>query len=205
MSAEVCSDLGAPIRAMEAMMTLSSLSRMLFSPQRWWDEFVNAPPSINRLIALVVLPISLMPPVMIYYPVTQYADGVLPAISPDQWHRAARVFLVAELLTIPFLALLIRAVTSANRISADFRDCVRLAALAPIPIWLSSAVLLIPNLIVCLLAGAFALLGSLMIIFRGLYALFRMRNDLRAMQMALLITGVSLLVWLLLIQILLMH
>ena len=134
-----------------------------------------------------------------------YCNLFLPGVSPDQWHRAAGIFFVAELLTVPFIALLTRLVAWANQIGTDFRACFRLAALAPIPLWISSVVLLVPNLIICLLVGALALLSSLALTFRGAYALFRMHEDLRAMQMALVITGAGFMAWLALMQILLAH
>ena len=58
---------------------------------------------------------------------------------------------------------------------------------------------------VCVVAGAIGLLCSLALTYRGMYALFRVREDLRAMQMATVVTGAGLLAWLLLMQIVLIR
>ncbi|MBI2225925.1 MAG: hypothetical protein HYU44_13485, partial [Betaproteobacteria bacterium] len=78
-------------------------------------------------------------------------------------------------------------------------------AIAPIPLWLSSLVLFVPNLVVVVLVGGLALLCSLGLTYRGVYALLHMHDDVRALQMATVLTGAGLLAWLLLMQIVLIH
>ena len=50
--------------------------------------------------------------------------------------------------------------------------------------WISSLVLFVPKLAVCIVVDAIGLLLSVAITYCGMYALFRMRENLRAMQMA---------------------
>lgn len=186
-------------------MNLLQMPNMIVSFHEGWDDLINLHPSISRLFALVVFPLSLLPPAMIYWAGGNYGDAFVPGVSPQQWHTAAGIFFLAELLTVPSMAWLMHLASRANNAAADFRACFTLAAIAPIPLWLSSLVLLVPNLVVVVLVGGLALLCSLGLTYRGAYALLHMHEDVRALQMATVITGAGLLAWLLLMQIVLMH
>jgi len=182
-----------------------NMPKMIFSFHGEWDELIRIHPSISRMLALVVLPFSLLPPAMIYYAGGQYGDVFVPGVSPAQWHTAAGIFFLAELLTVPVMAWLMHLASRANDVAADYHDCFTVAAIAPIPLWISSLVLLIPNLAVGIVVGALALACSLDLTYRGVYSLFHMHEDLRAFQMATVVTGAGLLAWLVLMQIVLMH
>lgn len=186
-------------------MSLSQMPKMILSFHEGWDELIRIHPSIARMFAMVVLPLSLLPPVMIYYAGSNYGDVFAAGVSSGQWHTSAAIFFLAELLTVPVIAWLIHLVSRANDVAADYHECFTLAAIAPIPLWLSSLVLFIPNLIVGVAVGGLALLCSLGLTYRGVYALLRMHDDINALQMATVITGAGLLAWLLLMQIVLMH
>jgi len=186
-------------------MTLSQMPKMILSFHDGWDELIRIHPSISRMFFLMVLPLSLLPPAMIYYAGSNYGDVFAAGVSPGQWHASAAIFFLAELLTVPLMAWLMHLVSRATDVAAGYHDCFTLAAIAPIPLWLSSVVLFIPNLAIGVAVGGLALLCSLGLTYRGVYALLRMHDDVRALQMASVITGAGLLAWLLLMQIVLMH
>lgn len=186
-------------------MRLLQMPGMILSFHKGWDELIKYHPSISRIFALVVLPLSLLPPAMIYWAGGNYGDVFVVGVSPAQWHTSAGIFFVAELLTVPVMAWLIHLVSRANNVAAGYQECFTVAAIAPIPLWLSSLVLLVPNLTIGVAVGGLALLCSLGLTYRGVYALLRMHDDVRALQMATVITGAGLLAWLLLMQIVLMH
>lgn len=186
-------------------MSPSQMPKMILSFHDGWDDLIRVHPSIARMFALVVLPLSLLPPAMIYYVGGNYGDVFAAGVSPEQWHASAAIFFFAELLTVPLMAWLMQAVSRVNDVPADYHVCFTLAAIAPIPLWLSSLVLFIPNLAIGVAVGALALLCSLGLTYRGVYALLRMHDEVRALQMATVTTGAGLLAWLLLMQIALMH
>ena len=186
-------------------MHLSQMPKLLVSFDEGWDELIHARPTVLRLFALLVLPMSILPPAMIYYAGGHYGEIFFHGLTPRHWHVAALIFFFAELLTVPAMAWIMRLACRAIDVRAGYRECFTLAALAPIPMWISSLVLLIPNFAVCIAVGALGLACSLAITYRGMYALFRMHEDLRAMQMATVVTGAGLLAWLVLMQIVLMH
>ncbi len=186
-------------------MNVMQIPRMIFSFSEGWDDLIRIHPSVARLFALVVLPLSLLPPAMIYYAGESYGDVFVPGVTPAQWHAAAGIFFLAELLTVPIMAWLIHMVARANNAATDYHACFTMAAIAPVPMWLSSLILFAPNLSVGVVVGGLGLLCSVGLIYRGVYALFSMREDIKALQMATVIAGVGLLMWLLLMQIVLIH
>jgi Yip1-like protein len=189
----------------ERAMSLLQMSSMMLSFHKGWDELIEDQPSVSRIFAFVIFPLSLLPPAMIYWAGGHYGDVFVAGVSPQQWHTAAGIFFFAELLTVPLMASLMHYVSRANDVTVEFRECLTLAAVAPIPLWLSSLVLLVPNLVVAVVVGGLALLCSLALTYRGVYALLHMHEDVRALQMATVITGAGLLAWLLLMQIVLIH
>jgi len=189
----------------DAVVNPLQMPNMIFSFHGEWDELIRIHPSIFRIVAWVVLPFSLLPAAMIYYAGGHYGDAFVPGVSPAHWHNAAGIFLLAELLTVPVMAWLMHLASRANDVSADYHDCFTIAAIAPIPLWISSLVLFVPNLAVGVVVGALALACSLALTYRGVYTLFHMRENLRAFQMATVVTGAGLLAWLMLMQIVLLH
>ncbi len=186
-------------------MSPSQMSKMVLSFHEGWDELIRIHPSVARIFAMLVLPLSILPAAMIYYAGGHSGDIFSAGVSPRQWHIAAAIFFVAELLTVPAMAWIMHLACRANDVPAGYHECFTLAAIAPVPMWISSLVLFVPNLAVCVLVGAIGLLCSLAITYRGMYALFRVREDLLAMQMATVVTGAGLLAWLVLMQIVLIH
>lgn len=186
-------------------MKMVQMSKMIFSFHAGWDELIRIHPSIARLLVLVVLPLSLVPPLMIYYAGSSYGDVFVPGVTPAQWRNAAELFFLAELLTVPTMAWIIHLVCKVNDEATDYHSCFTLAALAPIPLWLSSLTLFVPNLLTNVAIGGLALLCSVGLIYRGVYAFFGMREEIKALQMATVIIGAGLFMWLLLMQIVLVH
>ena len=186
-------------------MNVLQIPRMIFSFSDGWDDLIRIHPSIARLFALVVLPLSLLPPAMIYYAGGGYGDVFVPGITPEQWHRVAGIFFLAEVLTVPVMAWLIHLVSRINNTATDYHACFTLAAIAPVPMWLSSLTLFVPNLFVGVVIGGLGLLCSVALIYRVVYALFSMKEDIKAQQMATVIAGAGLFMWLILMQIVLKH
>lgn len=186
-------------------MNVLQIPRMIFSFSDGWDDLIRIHPSIARLFALVVLPLSLLPPAMIYHAGGNYGEVFVRGVTPEQWHAAAGIFFLAELLTVPIMAWLIHLVARANNTTTDYHACFTLAAIAPVPMWISSLTLFMPSLTVGVVVGGLGLLCSVGLIYRGVYTLFSMREDVKALQMATVIAGAGLFMWLVLMQIVLIR
>ena len=125
----------------ESAMSPAQMTKMILSSSGGWDELIRIHPSISRMFFLVVLPLSVLPPAMIYYAGGNYGDVFSAGVSAGHWHTAAVIFFFAELLTVPAMAWIMHLACRANGVAAAYHDCFTLAAIAPIPMWLSSIVL----------------------------------------------------------------
>ena len=108
-------------------MNILQMPRMIFSFSDGWDDLIRIHPSIARLFALLVLPLSLLPPAMIYYAGGRYGDVFVQGITPAQWQAAAGIFFLAELLTVPIMAWLIHLVARVNNAETNYHACFSVA------------------------------------------------------------------------------
>lgn len=186
-------------------MNAMQVSRMPFSFSAGWDELIRIHPSIFRLFAWIALPLSLLPAAMISYAGSHYGDVFVTGVTPAQWHVAAAIFFLAELLTVPLVAWLIHQICGLCDVQSDYHACFTLAVIAPVPLWLSSLCLWVPSLAFGVVIGVVAMFASFGLIYHGVYALFGLREPVKAFQMSTVICGTGLLAWLLLMQIVLIH
>jgi hypothetical protein len=59
-------------------MNILALPKMIFSYTEGWDDLVRMRPTVAKVFALYVVPMSLIPPLMIFYAGTKYGPEVLP-------------------------------------------------------------------------------------------------------------------------------
>jgi hypothetical protein len=116
-----------------------------------------------------------------------------------EWSVTALVFFIAELLTVPFMAWCIAEFGNSKGIRTEYHDAFTLAAIAPIPLWLSSLVLFSGNVFVILGVGALAVMGSVLLIFRGVEGILKVAEDVVAMDLAIVVTAMGLIAWVVLV------
>ena len=66
-------------------MKVLSYMKMPFSFHDGWQELKAKPPSIPLLAWCVVLPMSLLPPVMLYFAGTHYGDAFMAGFADREW------------------------------------------------------------------------------------------------------------------------
>ncbi|PXX93681.1 hypothetical protein DIT71_02455 [Marinobacter vulgaris] len=177
-------------------MTISQLFHLPFSGNGVWLELKRRNLSIPFLAWVVVVPMSLLPPVMLYYAGTHYGDAFLSGFADKEWRFITTILFLAELLTFFVMGWLIRAVLDGNKMEISYQDAYLLAAVAPIPLWLSSLALLVPSLAVCVVAVAVGMFLSCALIYGGVRSLCqRSENDVVAMSATYTIMAASVLAW----------
>lgn len=62
-------------------MHFAHLIQTPFSSSTGWDELRSRRPSVVSLVMFIVLPMSLIPPVMLYYAGTHYGDASFPGLA----------------------------------------------------------------------------------------------------------------------------
>lgn len=130
-----------------------------------WDRFTHTHMSALKLFLFYALPLSIVPPAMIYYAGSTYGGGAVPAMSETQLQMIGIVFYLSELVMTFVVTYVIQRLGGVIDIKPDFDDAYKLAVVVPTPLWLAPLFLFIPSLIVNLTAVAAALMLSGLLIF----------------------------------------
>ncbi len=186
-------------------MNILTVLKMPFSQQSWRDlQSLNIP--IAKLAWLLVVPMSFLPPVMLFYAGTHFGDDYLPSFAERNWHFITTVLFLAELLTFFVMGWLIYEVLNHYGISIDYQRSYLLAAIAPLPMWLSALVLFVPFILFNAIGVIVGLWLSSMLIYTGIGALCkREENDLVSMSATYAVIAASLLAWMLLMLIVFLY
>lgn len=180
-------------------MNIANLSLIPFSSTKGWQELEQAHPSVARIFLLLALPFSLLPPFMLFYAGTNYGDALFPGSAGRQWDLIAIIFFLGEMITFGAMGWLIREVATTYKAELSLHDAYLLAAICPVPLWLSSLSLFVPSLSFNASVSLFALGISCAIIYHGLYALAHMRDKILAASFTYTIMGAGISAWALLI------
>ncbi len=162
-------------------MSLLNLFWLFFVPTKGWRHLMQAKYSMHRLYLLHVVPLSLIPPLFIYFAAGNYAGDILPVLSKAQLLLVAIILFVVELIAVPLMALLLRHLAEIADVHPSYHDAFTLAAVAPTPLWLVPIVFLIPNMLVDLIALTMALMATAGFIYYGIPSVFRIKERGHAM------------------------
>ncbi|MBP9914928.1 MAG: DUF1282 family protein [Thiobacillaceae bacterium] len=185
-------------------MNLISLGKLPVSTAEGWPELEKIHPRLVKLFAFIVLPLSLLPPGLLYYAGTHYPEAFFAGAADKQWGGIAVAFFLTEMATLLFMGWLIKQVAETDGLRIDYHDAYMLAAIAPIPLWLASLGLLVPSLAfnAALSLGALAL--SCGIIYHGIEGLCHMREDVTAASIVQTVIGAGLIAWAMLLMLVVM-
>lgn len=180
-------------------MKLSTLARLPLSAEQGWPEIERLRPQLVKLFAFIVLPLSLLPPLMLYYAGSVHPEVFPPQLAGKDWTQIAGVFFLAEMATLGVMGWLIRQVALTSGLRIGYHDAYLLAAIAPIPLWLSALGLFVPSLAfnVVLSLAAFGL--SCGIIYHGIEGLCHTRESVSAAGIVQVVIGAGLIAWALLL------
>jgi hypothetical protein len=180
-------------------MSLISLAKLPLSVDHGWPELARRHPGILKVLGLIALPLWLLRPTMLYFAGTRYPEAFVQATRPRDWATVAAVFFLAEMATFLAMGWLIKQVADTNALVMDYHDAYLLAAIAPVPLWLSSLGLLIPDLITNVTLSITAMGLSCALLFHGLQALGRRRDEVVAAGVVQIVIGAGLIAWALLL------
>ena len=103
-------------------MNVSTILFLPFSRTAGWKELQQRDVSIPALVWLVVMPLSLLPPIMLYYAGTHYGDDFFPGFADRPWRHIATILFLAELLTFFVMGWLIHTVVNGQEMSISYHD-----------------------------------------------------------------------------------
>lgn len=180
-------------------MNILHIPKLFASSHEGWDDIERIHPTILKLFFLLVVPFSLVPPLMLELAGHSYGRVMFPGTSSQAWSHAALIFLAAELLTVPLMAWGIKFVVNYRALSCNYHDAFALASIAAVPLWLSSLSLLTGNRLAIVSLAALGLLGSVVLIFRGVAGILKLEEEGVAVEVAYRVTALGLLAWALLL------
>ncbi|MDA8128293.1 MAG: Yip1 family protein [Betaproteobacteria bacterium] len=181
-------------------MSILHIPKLFTSSHEGWDAFSETRPSPLRLFVVLALPCSLIPPLMLEYAGHHVGAAMFPDTPGMAWSMAAFFFLLAEWLTVPFMGWAIASIARSKGIATDQHDAFALAAVAPIPLWLSSLVLFHDQILLIMAGLVVGLAASVILIFRGVQNILKVREELVAIDVAYTVTALGLVAWVTLVM-----
>ena len=181
-------------------MNLASIRRTTHSPGSGWRGTRSDRPAPALVLAGMALPLSLLPPALLAYAADSHPLLQTAAAAP--WERIAVVFFLAEVFALAVMGWLIRSLGARYKIDLGLRDAYLLAAVCPVPMWLSSLGLLVDNIGVSLAIGLAGMWLSEALAFMQSHALGRGsgRGEAEATGFAASVVGAGLVAWALLLM-----
>jgi hypothetical protein len=178
------------------MMDTHNLPKMVYSYKEGWQDLIQVHPSVSRLFAIYVVPMSLIPPVMFLYAMMVTPGAIFPALVPQitafEAISIAVAFFLVELAMVALMASIIQQMGDVVEVKPAYQDAFLLAAVAPTPLWLATLALFIPSVWVNGVVVAAAWVASAALIYHGVAPLFKLedRSKIRLMGTFILMAGI---------------
>jgi len=160
-------------------MSILSLPKMIISNEGW-PELENRHLPLVRFFAMVVIPLALLPPAMLYYAGSNYGDLFVAGFGSKPWGTIASVFFLTEIITVLLMGWLIKEVAKWYGLRLANADAFMLAGIAPIPMWLSSLCLLLPHIALDVGIALLALAAGCGLLYNGICAFCRTHDEVPA-------------------------
>ncbi len=160
-----------------------------------WDALTHTHMSVLRMFFWYALPLSVVPPVMIYYAGVEYGGHLLPVLNGMQLLSIGSVFFLAELVMTFIVAFVIQRLCETAEIKADFGDAYKIAVVVPTPLWLAPLFLYIPSFIVNITAGSAALILCGILVFYSVPAILKTEGKGETLLLCGSILAVGMVAW----------
>ena len=175
-------------------MNLMMFPKMLSSHDEGWAWLMRVHPSVVKVMAFFVMPMSLIPPAMLLYAASAYPEGVFGIPMNRAWALAA-LFYIAELAMVPVMAAVIQNIGEVADRRPAYHDVFAFAAVVPTPLWLSGFALFVPNLLFIAAIGLLAIAAAVLLIYEGTYRVFGIDEEGPAQLLTASVVGAGLVGW----------
>lgn len=179
-------------------MNPTLLPHLIFTSDKGWPELLDRHPSITKLFLTLVLPLSALPPLMLHWHGAHYSAVALGETFARPWDLLATIFFLSEMLSYAAMGWLIGVIGANYNVTIRPYDAYLLAAVSPVPMWLSSLALFVPNLPFTLGCACVGLCLSCAILYNGIRGLCQLREEIVAAGITYAVLSAGFLAWLLL-------
>lgn len=184
-------------------MNLTRIPALLASPRSGWKTLMADRPTMTRTFANLALPFALLPPAMLLLAANTVGATHFPTVEAGIWELVAAVFLIAELLAIFLMTWVIDASVRAKGGVSDMNGAFLVAAIAPLPLWISSLGLLSSNLLVAAGLPLIGFIASAVLIRHGIRSVLAAQHVVCPRQVSMRVIGYGMLTWIALLGIVL--
>lgn len=180
-------------------MSLTHFPAMLISETKGWSDIERKHPPARSLMFGLVMPLSIIPPAMVAFAELAYPGVIfplsVPAMTGGQLLASGIVLFAVQLAMVSFMAMLIQRMTSDQDHDPGYDKAYTLAAIAPLPLWLSSLALFVPSLAFNVLVVAAAWVASAALIRHGVRPLLKVSDARKAHYISNLVTAAGAMAW----------
>lgn len=180
-------------------MSIANLPAMLISETEGWSDIAQRHPAARRLFLYLVVPMSLIPPLMYAYAERVNPGAVfplsVPAISGFELLTIGIVLFAVQLLMVSFMAMLIQRMAATQDHDPGYESAYSLAAIAPVPLWLSSLALFVPSLAFNVVVVGAAWVAAIALIRHGVRPLLKVADVKKAHYIANVVTFAGIGAW----------
>lgn len=161
----------------------------------FWDALMRSHLSVLKMCLFYAVPLSVIPPTMIYYAGITYGGNLLPALEPIQLLTIGGVFFLVEIAMTFLVAYVIQHMSQMIDMKPSYEDCYKLAIAVPVPLWIAPVFLFIPSFMLNIVAGSAALVLSGMLIFYCVPRILKIKEKGRAVLLSHSILSMGLVAW----------
>lgn len=169
--------------------------KMLTSHAEGWDWLMRIHPSVARMYLAYVVPMSIIPPAMLFYASRTYTDIPMLQIAADKALFIAAVFFITELIMVPIMGRVVQSIGNVADAHPPYHDAFALAAVVPTPLWLAPLALFVPNLYFAMVVMLFALGASAALIYQGVDRVFDLEDEGKTLLVAGSVFAAGLVAW----------
>lgn len=162
-------------------MSMADFPSMLVSEKSGWTDIDRAHHTKAWFFRAMVLPLSLLPPLLYAYAESAHPGAIfplsLPPSTPMQLTVSGIVFYLAQLAMVSYLAMLIQRMALARDHDPGEDGAYALATIAFVPLWIASLAMMVPSLAFNLVALALAAAASIVLIRHGVRPLLHIDDE----------------------------
>ncbi|MBS4097705.1 MAG: DUF1282 family protein [Sulfuricella sp.] len=147
-----------------------------------WDSLSHSHIAVTPMYLLFALPLSFIPPLMLYYAGTHFPNEVMLLPKGAGLQQVCVTFFFAEQVMLFLMAGAVQRLgeTLLCDLEPSYENSFKLAATAATPLWLVPLFLFVPNPVLNLAIAPLALLAASLLIHQGVPRIFRIEEEGRA-------------------------
>lgn len=141
-----------------------------------WHMLAEKQPSVMRMLFLYVMPLSIIPPLMLYFVIQRYPEIFIDILPGDRAIIFCVSLFVFQILMVLAMASLSQNLAEMVDIKPTFRDSLLLIAAAVTPFWLVSIFYIVPSFALNIILHGLAALAATGIVYQGIQMIYKLKR-----------------------------